>query len=65
MKTYSEKIKNSCDNIIRNFISILVIIDRNIDEDTIDKESDVYKFGKARIKDLEDIKTTIRTTFRI
>ncbi len=57
-ENYSEKIKSSCDNIIRNLVSILVIIDRNIDEDTIDKESDVYKFGKARIKELEDIKTT-------
>lgn len=57
-ENYSEKIKNSCENIIRNLISILLIMDRNIDEDTIDKESDVYKFGKARIKELEDIKST-------
>lgn len=53
---YSEKIKISCENIIRNLVSILVTIDRNIDDDSIDKESDIYKFGKARIKELEDIK---------
>lgn len=55
---YSDKIKNSCENIIRNLVSILVLIDRNLDEDSIDKEAEVYKFGKARIKELEDIKTT-------
>ncbi|WP_042273045.1 helicase C-terminal domain-containing protein [[Clostridium] dakarense] len=55
---YSDKIKNSCESIIRNLVSILVVIDRNLDEDSIDKEAEVYKFGKARIKELEDIKTT-------
>ncbi|MBO3445182.1 helicase C-terminal domain-containing protein [Clostridium sp. CCUG 7971] len=54
---YSDKIKNSCENIIRNLVSILVTIDRNLDEDSIDKEAEVYKFGKARIKELEEIKT--------
>lgn len=55
---YSQKIKMSCESIIRNLVSMLVIIDRNLDDDSIDKESDIYKFGKARIKELEDIKTT-------
>lgn len=54
---YSQQIKMSCESIIRNLVSILVIIDRNLDDESIDKESDVYKFGKARIKELEDIKT--------
>lgn len=56
---YSEKIRNSCENMIRNISAILVLIDRNIDDDNIDKETDVYKYGKSRIKDLEDIKTTL------
>ena len=56
--SYSNKIRDSFDKILRNLIAILVIIDRNIDDDSIDKESDIYKFGKARIKELEDIRTT-------
>lgn len=55
---YSKKIKMSCEAIIRNLVSILVIIDRNLDDDSIDKESDVYNFGKAKVKELEDIKNT-------
>ena len=50
----------SCESIIRNLVSILIIIDRNLDDDSIDKESDIYKFGKARIRELEDIKTTFK-----
>lgn len=59
-KMYSEKIKIACDNVIRNISSILVVIDRNIDEDIIDKEADVYKYGKSKIKELEDIRTTLQ-----
>ncbi|MGL5313142.1 MAG: helicase C-terminal domain-containing protein [Peptostreptococcaceae bacterium] len=59
-KMYSEKIKNSCDKIIRNLSTILVTIDRNIDEDYIDKEADIYKYGKSKIKEIEDIRTTLQ-----
>ena len=59
-RMYSDKIKNSCDKIIRNLSSILVTIDRNIDEDSIDKEADVYKYGKSKIKELEDTRTTLQ-----
>ncbi|MGL5348378.1 MAG: helicase C-terminal domain-containing protein [Peptostreptococcaceae bacterium] len=58
--SYSEKIKQSSENIIRNLNSILIIIDRNTDEDSLDKEADVYKFGKSKVKELEDIKTTLQ-----
>lgn len=58
---YSQIIKISCDKIIRNLVSILIIIDRNLDDDSIDKESDIYKFGKARISELENIKSIFQT----
>ena len=58
---YTDKIKISCDNLIRNISSILVIIDRNIEEDNVDKEADIYKYGKSKIKELEDIKTILET----
>ncbi|MGL6104755.1 helicase C-terminal domain-containing protein [Romboutsia sp.] len=58
--SYSDKIRNSCESIIRNITSILILIDRNIDDDSIDKEAEIYKYGKSRIKDLEDIKTTLK-----
>lgn len=57
---YSEKIKLSCEAIIRNLISILTMIDRNMDDDSCDKESDIFKFGKSRFKDIEDIKNTLQ-----
>lgn len=60
-KMYTDKIKISCDNIIRNISSILVTIDRNIEEDNVDKEADIYKYGKSKIKELEDIKSTLET----
>ncbi|MCR8745022.1 helicase C-terminal domain-containing protein [Romboutsia lituseburensis] len=55
---YSKKIKISCETIIRNLVAIILIIDKNLDDDSIDKESDVYIFGKAKVKELEDIKNT-------
>ncbi|HBF4255448.1 helicase C-terminal domain-containing protein [Clostridioides difficile] len=55
-RAYSEKIKLSCEKIIKNLVSIIIIIYRNIDDDSIDKEADIYKFGKAKTRDLEDIK---------
>lgn len=57
---YSERIKISCETILRNITSILVAIDRNMEDDSCDKESDVYKFGKSRFKDMEDIRNTIQ-----
>ena len=39
----------------------MIIIDRNLDDDSIDKESDIYKFGKARISELENIKSIFQT----
>lgn len=59
-KNYSKKIKSSCENIIRNLSSVIFLIDRSMDDDSIDKESDIYKFGKSRFKDLEDIKNTLQ-----
>lgn len=55
-RVYSEKIKLSCEKIIKNLVLIIIIIYRNIDDDSIDKEVDIYKFGKVKIRDLEDIK---------
>lgn len=59
-KAYTDRVKLSCETIIRNLSSILVIIDRNMDDDSCDKESDIYKFGKSRYMDMECIKTTIQ-----
>ena len=59
-KEYSEVIKNTCEKLIRNLVSILIIIDNHVDDDSIDKESDIYKFGKSRFKDIEDIKNTLQ-----
>lgn len=55
-RLYSEKIKSSCEKIIKNLVAIIITIYRNIDDDSIDKETDIYKFGKAKARDLEDIK---------
>nr|SUY23587.1 exonuclease [Clostridioides difficile] len=55
-RAYSEKIKLSCEKIIKNLVSIIIIIYRNIDDDSIDKEADIYKFGRQRQEILEDIK---------
>lgn len=59
-KAFTEKVKLSCESIIRNINSILVIIDRNMDDDSCDKESDVYKFGQSRFKDMEDMRNTLQ-----
>ena len=59
-KAYTDRVKLSCETIIRNLSSILVIIDRNMDDDSCDKESDIYKFGKSRYMDMECIKTTMQ-----
>ncbi len=54
-KPYTQIIKSNFENILSNIKQILVLFDRNIDEDLIDKESEVYKYGKSKIKDLEDM----------
>ncbi|MBC5996338.1 exonuclease [Romboutsia ilealis] len=59
-KAYTDRVKLSCETIIRNLSSMLVIIDRNMDDDSCDKESDIYKFGKSRFMDMECIKTTMQ-----
>lgn len=59
-KNYTDKIKNSFEKIIRNLTSILVIIDRNMEDDSCDKESDLYKFGKSRFNDMESIRNTLQ-----
>ncbi|MGL5692467.1 MAG: helicase C-terminal domain-containing protein, partial [Peptostreptococcaceae bacterium] len=59
-KSYTDKIKSSCESIIRNLTSILIIIDRNMDDDSCDKESDLYKFGKSRFNDMEGIRNTLQ-----
>ena len=58
-KSYSERIKIACKSLIRNLTSILLIIDKHTDDDSCDKESDIFKSGKSKFKDLEDIKTTL------
>ncbi|RDY29467.1 exonuclease [Romboutsia weinsteinii] len=59
-KEYSEKIKASCESIIRNLASTIITIENYIDDDNVDKEEDIYKFGKSRVKDIEDIKNTLQ-----
>lgn len=58
-KPYSQIIKSNFESILSNIKQILVIFDRNIDEDIVDKESEIYKYGKSKIKDLEDIATML------
>ena len=58
-KPYSERIKIACESLIRNLTSILLIIDKHTDDDSCDKESDIFKSGKSKFKDLEDIKNTL------
>lgn len=58
-KSYTQIIKSNFENILSNIKQILVLFDRNMDDDLIDKESDIYKYGKSKIKDLEDISITL------
>lgn len=58
-KPYSDIIKSCFESILSNIKQILVIFDRNIDDDLIDKESELYKYGKSKIKELEDISVTL------
>ena len=58
-KSYTQIIKSNFENILSTIKQILVLFDRNMDDDLIDKESDIYKYGKSKIKDLEDISITL------
>lgn len=51
--------KNSLDKILANLKSILYILDRHMDDDSIDKENDTYKQGESKFKDLDALKNTI------
>ncbi len=51
-RPYTQIIKSNFESILSNLQQILVLFDRNIDEDLIDKESDIYKYGKSKIKRL-------------
>lgn len=56
---YGDCIKTSLDKILANLKSILYILDRQMDDDNIDKENDTYKQGESKVKDLEALKNTI------
>ena len=56
---YSDCIKTSLDKILANLKSILYILDRHMDDDSLDKENDTYKQGESKFKDLEALKNTI------
>lgn len=58
-KKYSDCIKTSLDKILSNLKSILYILDRQMDDDNLDKENDTYKQGESKVKDLEALKNTI------
>lgn len=54
-KSYCEFIKQNLENVLSNINKLLVIFKNNIDENLIDKESEIYKYGKSKIKYLKDI----------
>lgn len=58
-KKYGDCIKTSLDRILANLKSILYILDRQMDDDNLDKENDTYKQGESKVKDLEALKNTI------
>ncbi len=58
-KKYGDCIKTSLDKILSNLKSILYILDRQMDDDNLDKENDTYKLGESKVKDLEALKNTI------
>ena len=37
----------------------MLLLDRNMEDDWIDKESEIYKYGKSKLKDLEEISITL------
>ena len=58
-KKYGDCIKTSLDKILSNLKSILYVLDRQMDDDNLDKENDTYKHGESKVKDLEALKNTI------
>ncbi len=58
-RKYGDCIKTSLDKILSNLKSILYILDRQMDDDNLDKENDTYKQGESKVKDLEALKNTI------
>lgn len=58
-KKYGDCIKTSLDKILSNLKSILYVLDRQMDDDNLDKENDTYKQGESKVKDLEALKNTI------
>lgn len=58
-RKYGDCIKTSLDKILSNLKSILYILDRQMDDDNLDKENDTYKYGDSKVKDLEALKNTI------
>ena len=56
---YGDCIKTSLDKILNNLKSILYILDRQMDDDSLDKENEIFKQGESKFKDLEALKTTI------
>lgn len=59
-KKYSDCIRISLDKILSNLRSILRILDRQMDDDSLDKENDTYKQGESKVKDLEALTNTIQ-----
>lgn len=59
-ENYTENIKLSCDNIIKNLTSILFLIGRYMDDDSLDKESEVYIYGKSKMNDIEEMRDTLQ-----
>ena len=52
---YTQVVKLSAESILSNIKQIMILLDRNMDDDLIDKESEIYKYGKSKLKDLEEI----------
>lgn len=58
-KKYGDCIRTSLDKILSNLKSILYVLDRQMDDENLDKENDTYKQGESKVKDLEALKNTI------
>lgn len=58
-KPYTEVVKYNVESILSNVKQIMVLLDRNMEDEWIDKESEIYKYGKSKLKDLEEISITL------
>ncbi|MEG0856998.1 MAG: helicase C-terminal domain-containing protein [Terrisporobacter sp.] len=58
-RPYGDCIKTSLDKILKNLKSIAYILDRQMDDDNLNKEDDTYKYGANKVKDLECLIMTI------